>query len=201
MSTTKMVCPRDYVLRSDTGHIVQFQAGVPTPVPDILVPLAMSRNILPVNEHDDEKPIFGMLNSAITGSLRDALILQSIESLMGRNNHEDFTAGGAPKAAAIAAETGVSVSAQEVSKYWDRYREIKGTNAEIPKHPSVELVRELQQISTRKALVEFCKEYSLPYEKYEGKSLKDFKQIILSVIVNQKTLPVANDTNSTLVAD
>lgn len=201
MSTIKMVCPRDFTLRSETGHVVRFEAGVPTAVPEVLVPLAMSRNILPVEDHEDERPVFGMLNTSVTGTLRDALILQSIDALVSRNNYEEFTGGGSPKAAALAAETGLSVSAQEVSKYWDRYREIKGTNSELPKHPSVELVRDLQQISTRKALIEFCNEYDIPYKKHEGKALKDLKQIVLSLIVNQKTLPIAETKPGTLTSD
>lgn len=196
MSTIKMVCPRDYTLRSNTGYTIQFVAGEPTPVPDSLVPLAMSLNILPAEDHDDEQPVFGLLKSTVTGSLRDALVLHSIDALVKRNSPEDFNAGGAPKAAALASETGVSISAQEVSKYWDRYREIIGTNAEIPNHPSVELVRDLQQISTRKQLVEFCKEYGIAYEKHESKPLKDLKQIVLSLIINQKTLPVSDKPNS-----
>lgn len=193
MSTIKMVCPRDYTLRSTTGHTVKFEAGEPADVPEALYAEALAKNILPVKAGPGESPAFELATAEITGNLRDALVFDVIQVLVKRNNPEDFTGGGAPKAAAIARDTGLQISAREVSKYWNLYKQIVAENAEFPTHPNVELVRELQGMSTRKQMEEFAADIGVSVPKTKGKSLAEIKSELLYAIVNQKqSAPVAD---------
>lgn len=186
----KMVCPRDYTLRTLHGHVIHFEAGVPTPVPESAYQEALAKNILPVKAPDGETAAFEMASAEITGSLRDALIFDAIRVIVTRNHTEDFTGGGVPKAAVIAAETGIAVGAPEMSRYWTRYKEIVANNDELPSHPNVELVRELQGLSTRKQLEAFAKDIGADLPNTKGKSLSELKAQLLYTVVNTQNAPL-----------
>lgn len=195
MSTIKMVCPRDYTLRTKLGHTIRFEADVPTDVPEAAYHEALAKNILPVKVQAGEKPAFELATAEITGTLRDALIFDAIIALVKRNNSEDFTGGGVPKAASITAEIGVAVSAQETSKYWGLYKQIIGENSSFPTHPNVELVRELQGCATRKQLEQFAGDLSIELPSLKGKSLTEIKSILLYNIINQHQAPLTVDAD------
>lgn len=186
----KMICPRDYTLRTTLGHVIKFEAGEPTPVPEAAYHEAIAKNILPVKEKNGESSAFGMATAEITGSLRDALVYDAIRVLVARNHVEDFTGGGMPKAAAIQKEVGVQVSAQETSKYWAGYKQIIGENGDFPTHPNVETVRELQGLGTRKQLEQFAEDIGVPLPATKGKSLSEMKSILLYTIINQHQAPL-----------
>lgn len=183
-----MVCPRDFTLRTRMGHVVKFVGGEPTPVPEAAYAEALAKNILPVKVQDDERPIFEHATAEISGSLRDALIFQTIEEIVKENTTEDF-GGGVPKAAAISSRIGLAVSQQEAAKYWSMYRQIKGENGALPTHPNTEMVREVQALSTRKQLEEYATDMNLPLTRTKGKSLKELKDTLLYTVVNQSNVP------------
>lgn len=186
----QMVCPRDYVLRTKQGHTISFEAGVPTPVPAMAYQEALSRNILPAAVPAGEKPAFEMATAEITGTLRDALVFAAIETIFNRNNVENFTGGGMPKPEAVTAEIGVAVSGPELSKYWARFKELRATNEELPTHPNIELVRELQSLNTRKQLVAFAADIGAPPLEGKGRALSEVKSALLYSIVNQQQAPM-----------
>lgn len=188
-----MVCPRDYVLRSRTGHTIEFKAGVATPVPEACYAEALSKNIIPAKLKDEDSPVFNMVNAEITGTLRDALLYGALDELAKRNQTEDFTGGGVPKAAAVSALVGTSVSASEVSRHWSNYRNIISENGDLPTHPQVEIVRELQSLGTRKQLEEFAADHDLGVPKAKGKSIKEFKELLLHSVIHQMPAPPAAD--------
>jgi hypothetical protein len=198
-----MICPRDYTLRSKTGATIAFEAGKPTNVPDDIVPDALAVNIVPASGEgiDDESPV-GAATAQITGTLRDALIFQAIAQLVKTNASEDFDGGGQPKPHAISARAGIAVSASERVKYWNRYREIVGTNSEIPNHPNVNAVLDLQSLSTRKQLKEFAVDHGMEkeYEKFATKALPELKTLLLGNLVGRRQGPTLKST-STLVED
>jgi hypothetical protein len=183
-----MVCPRDYTLRTRMGHTVEFVGGEPTPVPEAAYAEALAKNILPVKVKDNEKPVFEHATAEITGTLRDALIFQTIDEIVKENTTEDF-GGGVPKAAAISARIGIAVAQNEAAKYWTMYKQIKGENSELPTHPNTELVREVQALSTRKQLEDYARDADLPLSRTKGKSLKELKDLVLYTVVNQRNVP------------
>lgn len=189
-----MICPRDYTLRTQSGHIVRFEAGKPTPVPEALYAEALARNIMPATEQLDTDSIAPKHagNVRITGPLRDALVYDAIQTLLQRNNHEDFDAGAQPKAIAIEAISGVKLSNQERTKYYDNYRDLIGSNSELPTHPNVALVQELQSLTTRAQLKGFAEDQGYDFSKLTGRANADLKAQLLSLVINnrQSTVPV-----------
>lgn len=200
MSTIMMQCPRDFVLRTTTGHTVRFEAGKPTPVPEAIYAEALARNIVPVKGPiDTDSPATGNTRVSLHGPLRDALLYNAIHALVQRNQPEDFDGGGQPKPSSIKDFCGVPISAQERTKYWSNYRELMGNNVELPSHPNVNLVLELQSISSRKQLLEFAAEHEIDLAKPEGKTPADLKALLLGLLVNHKQAPAQEPSNSTLV--
>ncbi len=189
----QMVCPRDYTLRTRMGHTIQFIAGEPTPVPESAYAEALSKNIVPVERPDGDKPAFGMVHAEITGSLRDAMIYAAIDEIIKRNQTEDFAGGGVPKAAVLSAAVGVSISASEAGRYHTNYREFVATNSPLPTHPHVEIVRDLQACSTRKQLTEFAQEHNYAMPKAQGKNNKELKELLLHAVINQQVAAPAPD--------
>jgi hypothetical protein len=198
----KMICPRDFTLRSKTGATISFEAGVPTNVPEDIVPDALAVNIVPADgvALDGENPV-GYAVAQITGTLRDALILNAIQTLVQRNAPEDFDGGGQPKTVSLSALAGLTVAASERTKYWNRYREIIGSNSEMPTHPNVGAVLDLQSMSTRKQLKEFAADHGMEkeFEKFSTKSLPELKTLLLGNLVGRRQGPMVK--TSTLVED
>jgi hypothetical protein len=187
-----MVCPRDYTLRTKLGHTIKFKAGEPKPVPESIYHEAVAKNILPVKAVDNEAPAFELATGRVTGPLRDALIFEAIQALVRRNHQEDFTGGGLPKAIAVSKETGVDVTTQEMSNYWNRYKEIIAENSDFPSHPNVELVRELNALSSRKQLEFFAKDLGIDAKQLKGKALAEVKSLLLYQVVNNNQAPSAS---------
>lgn len=187
-----MVCPRDYTLRTKLGHVIKFKAGESKAVPESVYHEAIAKNILPVKALNNEAPAFEMATGRVTGPLRDALIFEAIQTMVRRNHQEDFTGGGLPKAIAISKETGIDVTSQEMSGYWNRYKEIIAENSEFPSHPNVELVRELNALSSRKQLEAFAKDMGIDAKQLKGKALAEVKSILLYQVVNSNQAPIVS---------
>lgn len=179
-----MVCPRNYVLRTRIGHTIEFKANTPTPVPEAAYAEALSKNIVPVEVPDTEKPHFELAHADITGTLRDALIYFAIDEITKRNNPEDFGGGGVPKAKLVSEMIGVSVSHTEVGKYWQNYRQMIANNEDLPMHPKMELVLELQALSSRQQMERFAADIDMPLPKTKGKGLRELKGMLLYALVN-----------------
>lgn len=182
-----MVSPRDYTLRTLTGHVIFFPQDVPVLVPDIAVQDAMAVNILPTRMVDtaaaEQASDVVSHTSVIPATLRDAVILRTITELVKENDPATFNAGGQPKLAVLNGRTGIRLSGGELSKYWDRYREIKGTNSPVPTHPRVESVMELQTLTTRKQLVEFASEIGVNEKEVTRRTIKEAKEFLMAATI------------------
>lgn len=193
MSNIMMRCPRDYTLRTLTGQTIRFIAGEPTPVPESAYAEALSKNIVPVERPDDDKPAFGMVHTEVTGTLRDAMIYAALDEIAKRNHTEEFTGGGVPKATSVTMAAGVRISASETGKYWSNYRQMMAENVELPSHPKVTVVQELQACATRAQLTEFAAEHGVNMPKAEGKSVKELKELLLNAVINAHQIAPADD--------
>lgn len=202
-----MLSLRNFTLRTKSGHTIFFEGGVVTPVPEEIVAEALAVNIVVTDSTDRENQLkfkSADIQSNITGSLRDSLILGAIEELVRENDTDNFNAGGQPKVAALAHATGLKLGGGEASKYWERYREIKSTNADLPSHPRVENVLELQRLTTRAQLTSYAKDMGFDFKGLDKKSLKEAKEALMYATINYHEAatpaPSAPDT-STLVED
>lgn len=193
-----MVSPRDYTLRTLQGHVIFYPANTPTPTPDSVVHEAMAVNILPAaNRPDGSKgESVGVVSApvSIPASLRDAVILGTIAEMVKENDTSMFNAGGQPKLAALNARTGVRLAGTELTKYWDRYREIIGSNSPFPTHPRVESVMELQRLTTRKQLVEFAEEIGISKAEVERRTIKEAKELLMGATIAYMETAAAIDT-------
>lgn len=186
-----MVCPRDFTLRSTSGHTVTFKANVPTAVPDMLYAEALSFNIIPASGKAASQDLPAPQASvSVMGPLRDALIYNAIQTIVNRNQTEDFDGGGVPKIPSIAELSGVKLGAQERNKYWNNYREIIGSNAEMPTHPNVALVQDLQGLTSREQLKAFCTENEISFDSLKGKTNRELKESLLAHVINTKQVAV-----------
>ena len=188
-----MICPRDFTLRTRLGHTISFIAGEPTAVPESAYAEALSKNIVPAKRPDSDTPAFGMLQAEVTGTLRDAMIYGAIHEIVHRNQTDEFSGGGVPKAAAVSAAAGVSVSSSEANRYYTNYREFISSNEALPTHPQVEIVKELQACATRAQLTQFAKEHGYALPRMQGKSNKEVKELLLHAVVNEQVTPPAAD--------
>lgn len=192
-----MVSPRDYTLRTLHGHVIGFEAGVPTPVAEAAVAEALAVNIVPATKIDMElEAAGGAVRSgslAMNATLRDAVIFSVIDDMVKENDPENFNAGGQPKHAALRAATGLPLTGAEVAKYWDRYREIIGSNSPLPYHPRAESVMELQRLTTRKQLIEFAADIDVPASEVTKRSLRQAKEFLMSATIAYMEAATASD--------
>lgn len=200
--TTKMVCPRDFTLRSTSGHVIAFKANEPTDVPDVLYAEALSFNIIPASGKANVQDSPATASSTVAmGPLRDALIYNAIHTLVERNSSEDFDGGGVPKVAAIAELSGVKLGAPERTKYWGTYRELVGSNEALPTHPNMVMVQDLQGLTSRDQLEAFAKDHDLTLSAAKGRSNRELKDLLMAQVVNLQAPVKASSTNDTLETD
>lgn len=186
----KMVSPRDFSYIGLSGHGVTFKANEPTDVPFELQHELLQMNIIFADGAHASAPVDKDGKAArveLSGAIREAVLFHVIGAIHSDAQTEEFDAGGAPKAAAIASRSGLSVSNSERAKLWDRYRNAKATNGILPTHPMVEAFVDVQKVNSIKAAHEFAEAYEVPAELLVGVTkVSEAKKVILASLVNAK---------------
>ena len=182
-----MKCARNYTLRSLAGHIVDFQADVPRLVPDVCVDEALAVNIIPCNgenapEAEEAAPKV-MRAVAMSPELREALLLNAIHDIYREANVADFDGGQRPKAQAITERSGLEITAAERSKLWDKYRDLKATNTELPRPKNFELVADAQRLTSKRDLLLAAADLGVPETVTKGASIKEIKAAVLAAAI------------------
>lgn len=158
--TLLMVSPRDFMLNSTLGHSLSFKKDQPTAVPHAIVDEALKVNILPfeggTGKEFDDPNASASANTSISGALRRAVLFHAISEIVKRNDPDDFSGGGRPNAKAVSDRAGVRISATELNKYWDEYRDLVSQNADLPTHPNLTLVVDIMGVSSKPALFEYA---------------------------------------------
>jgi hypothetical protein len=186
--STLMVCPRNFTLRTTLGHTIQFKAGEPTPVPNEVVELALAVNILPAPNqalpaHNEGHASGFTKIAAMPQLLREAIVMRCLDELVRENNPANFSGGGRPKPASIRERCAIDVSATETNKAWERYRELKANNEDLPSHRNLDLIYDIQQTSSPKTLREFAQELDMPPAEYTGLSVTELKAAVVAYAV------------------
>lgn len=177
-----MVAPRNYILRSKTGHTIKFIANEPKEVPDLAISEALAVNIIAVDNADlntEDTSGRGVQQVQIGGPLREALLVNTIAELVRENNTENFDGGGRPKVAVLNDRTGLSLTAKERSDGWDRFRELKNNGEDMPKHKALDTVLALQSLNTPSDFKEYATLLDVPESKLVGLTLREQKQLLL----------------------
>lgn len=182
-----MISPRNYTLRTTSGHVIRFKADEPTYVPDYIADQALAVNILPVDgkalaDYDTDVGI--ARNDGMNPVLREALVLYAIADLLKENDSAHFDGGGRPKAASITERSGVQISATERNTFWDKYRDIVNSGQELPKPPNLDLVFEAQQLNTKKDLTAFLHDIGVAESVFKGMNIRELKQLATRAAAN-----------------
>lgn len=181
-----MVCPRNYTLRTTTGHVIEFKANVAKRVPDNCVELALAVNILPASKdatlpaHRDTSALGFTKVRAMPQLLREAIVMRCIDELVREGAKESFSGGGRPKVNVVRDRVGIDVTAGEMEKAWNRYRELIGANEDLPTHRNLDLVYDIQQTSSPKALREYAELLELTPAEIQGLSVSELKSALVA---------------------
>ena len=112
---------RNYRLATIKGHSVVFTADKPTWVPSVIVAeaIAIGAEIADATEVDITPPESPAPNTGpVDAAAREADILAAINTLVRRNDREDFTSGGLPKIYSISGLTSYRVDKKELEAVW-----------------------------------------------------------------------------------
>jgi hypothetical protein len=124
----EMVLNRNYTLASTLGHVLTFKKDKPMPVPPIMVHACAQIGAVRV----DGKEVFDEPESAepqpVDPAQRQIAVRKAVESIVDKNERDDFTAGGSPKVSAVSRETGFKVDMTEVRKAWQARNERLASN-------------------------------------------------------------------------
>lgn len=117
---------RAFRLATVKGHSVIFHPDTPTFVPTSIVADAVAIGAETVEGDVDVTPL--PPPAANTGpadaTLRENDLLAAINTVIARNDRDEFNAGGVPKPAAVAAIVGYKVDKREVTEVWMKRAEL-----------------------------------------------------------------------------
>lgn len=122
---SEFVLQRDRVIRTTTGHSIEFKKGVPVYVPPGAVRAAMDAGAVPIaddfvgGEDEDARPV--MSAEAVDPVARKAKILEVLDTVVKRNDRDDFSAAGKPHVKAISELAGFKVDKKELELAWAEY--------------------------------------------------------------------------------
>lgn len=183
-----MVSPRNYTLRTTKGHTIAFKANEPTPVPYNCQADALAVNILFADGKHQETSTASDGRPAqveIAGELREVILMKAIDEMMSANTHEEWTAGGRPKVAALSERTGLKVDSAETNAVFEKYRDLKAAQMDLPQHARADYVIEVQALNTPKQIKEYAEILEIPAAEIAGLSVHDAKQVLLAYVVNE----------------
>lgn len=123
----KMKMPRDFMLRSTTGHMVKFEANVVRDVPPACIEEAITVGavfadgsaFIPREERPKgEEPKYGFEREE-----------DIYRVCMAISNPDSFTASGIPKLDVVCKELGYGVDRKEINKVWRKIQEARANAA------------------------------------------------------------------------
>jgi len=116
-----MVLNRTYTLTSTLGHMLSFKKDVPMSVPSSMIRACGEIGAIRVDGEPAvgvPEEIEGKLTQPVDPGHRAIDIAAAIETLVTRNEREDFTAAGMPNIKSVSKEVDYRVDRSEVVKVW-----------------------------------------------------------------------------------
>ena len=112
----KLVLNRNYRLASTMGHVIFFKKDVPVEVPAVMYPEAINLGAVRADGKDayEDKP--EPPKHAASADERADLLRSALDTLIKRNDTEDFTATGNPKIAAVEKIVSFKTNRKELSR-------------------------------------------------------------------------------------
>jgi len=113
---------RNFLLRTTKGHTIRFEKDKPTFVPPVCVPDAVAIGAVAVEGAVDVLPDEAPEPAILTPDQRKAKIREAIETMVARNERNDFTASGLPDLRKMNPLLGFDISSKERDDAWMEYR-------------------------------------------------------------------------------
>jgi hypothetical protein len=191
MSNGKFISNRNFTLRTTTGHIIAFEKGKEQFVPFVARNEALKLGCLPVDGQDMDIEVLEAERATpvrVDGELRAALVYAVIDEIVKRNNNKDFDSGARPHAKVLSKRLGFDVSADERTKAYDLYREIKGGNELVkPEHPATQTYLEIVAVDSRKGMNDYAELLDVDKKLLEGATIEQMRSLLLrTAIQNSK---------------
>lgn len=125
LTVTPMTLNRDLVLGSTLGHRIRFVKGEETRVPDIMIEeaIAIGAERIDGKDHFEELAKKEGKVQPMSPEARYASVKTALETIIDRNNRDDFTAAGNPTLKAMANETGFKVDKNEQRRAVKEYND------------------------------------------------------------------------------
>lgn len=117
--TVLMTLNRDKTIASTLGHMITFTKDEPLPVPEVMVRTCAEYGAVradgedAIKEEVDETPA-----QPIDPGHRLEDVSKALETIVERNDSNDFTAAGIPNVKVVTKEVGYRVDRTEVIKAW-----------------------------------------------------------------------------------
>lgn len=127
----KMMLNRNYTHTSLMGHSIKFVKGEPTDVPPMLYGEILALGGEFADGQGASVPDEAVSSEPVDPVERDARIDSAIEVITEKNDNDDFTAAGSPKADAVSGQAGFKVPAKDVAKAWQRRADRLAAEREI----------------------------------------------------------------------
>jgi len=118
---------RNHVLRTTTGHAIEFRKGTPTLVPHLLIEDAIGIGAVPVEGMESVSPEAPEA-VVLTPAQRKAALFAAFETMAQRGDRADYTASGTPNAKRLPALTGFEVQLGERDIAWTEFKAIAQAN-------------------------------------------------------------------------
>lgn len=116
------VANRNVRVATSKGYIITFKKDEPKFIPPLIREEMLQYGILPVSGELPTQEAEVQMREPI-GEERNRRIYEAVVQIVGRNNPDEFTAGGIPKEDAVFQEGGFRVSRREIREAFSKYRQ------------------------------------------------------------------------------
>ena len=184
-----MVSLRSFRLASLSGHVLQFEANKPRPVPQDAVREAMTAGCVPVDKAD--APVYDDSNAPkfdFESDVRKSLIYLAIDAVAADNRTSDFDAAGMPKQRVVMDRVGFEVQGAEIVEVFRERSAALSEGRDFVLHESAPNLIRVVQATTVGELKELAKEFERDPTELTGKSLRDAKRILVSAFAGSITV-------------
>ena len=120
----KFVLHKDKTVSGTTGHTIEFKKGELTHVPKEMWGTVQAIGAIPEDELPED--FVPAKKDAADPIERRTAAFAAFTAIVERNEREDFTGNGTPKAEAVEAITGFKMDAKERAALWAEFRQEQG---------------------------------------------------------------------------
>lgn len=184
----QFVSNRNVTLRSKSGHMIAFKAGVPMDVPQPVRRECMAIGIIPVDGKPDTVENLEAevsRSAAVPPGLREALIFFALDRVRDENETSKFDAAGRPKVDAINSyfHGFLNINATDRGRFWDEYRALTSQGEEIPTHKDMNAFLEIAGVTSRDEVADHGKALGVDPILLDTLSVRDARRVLMNALL------------------